>query len=256
MKNRQKSAEKERAVQEVLIHMFRILLFAGKSEQEIQSCAQSCIEAAGKELQLLAAKTEGTDSFELATVLRAWHREGKYLTRQGYPRPLGYGGANGLKNLIGRFCEASKVDEIFNALRTADLIRKTNNSKWFPTRKHAVIPHLSSELLKHLSEGVSRLVETVVRNVNAENSEEVLFERSAKVRKFPVTAAAEFRSFVNAQAISFLGAVDDWMETQAQGARRTKSRKCTAGVFTFAFIDEMKDREPKLRRSPNANRQR
>jgi hypothetical protein len=123
-------------------------------------------------------------------------------------------------------------------MKSAGLLRKTNKDRWLPTRKHAVIPHLTSELLEHLSEGVSRLVETVIGNVTAERKEEVLFERSAKVRKFPVSAAQDFREFIKAQAISFLSAVDDWMESKAELDRNKRGRKCTVGVFTFAFMDE------------------
>jgi hypothetical protein len=100
-----------------------------------------------------------------------------------------------------------------------------------------VFPLLNSELLGHLSEGVSRLVETVISNVTTEQKEEMLFERSAKVRRFPVNASTEFREFVKNQAVAFLGAVDDWMETRAEAARGSRGKKCAAGVFTFAFMD-------------------
>src|SRR6185503_6601663 len=119
------------------------------------------------------------------------------------------------------------------------------------TRSYALFPHLSSELLTHLAEGVSRFVETIVSNVNTDHADEVLFERSAKVRLFPADAAPEFRIFINAQAAAFLSAVDDWMEAQAEKAKRKKGRKCTTGVFTFAFMDDLSSQRSKAYQPAN-----
>jgi hypothetical protein len=126
----------------------------------------------------------------------------------------------------------------------ASLIRKVKGNSWLPTGRYAVFPHLTSELLDHLSEGVSRLVETIIGNVTTDNKEEVLFERSAKVRQFPANAASDFRKFVDNQATAFLAAIDDWMESQAELARNKRGRKCTVGVFTFAFMDRL--RKPRV----------
>ena len=77
----------------------------------------------------------------------------------------------------------------------------------------------------------------------------MLFERSAKVRTFPVSEAAAFREFVDGQASAFLGAVDDWLEARIESSGRRVGSACTAGVFTFAFIDDIKSRPMQKRRS-------
>ena len=100
------------------------------------------------------------------------------------------------------------------------------------------LPCLNPELLTHLSEGISLLIDTVTRNVTAKRREEALFERSSKVRFLPTSQADEFRQFVSRQGSAFLGAVDDWLESRANAARSKRQRKCTAGAFAFAFIDE------------------
>jgi len=245
MRRNYRTSEQERAIREVLTKMFEILLSSGKDIKQVRSCASDCLEAASNGFQMLYERTHNSDSHEIGSVLRSWHRESRYLSKLGFPKPLPFAGANGLRKLIGRYYRADRIKEIFAAMLSCGLIRKTKNSKWLPTRSYALFPHLSSELLTHLAEGVSRFVETIVSNVNTDQADEVLFERSAKVRLFPVDATPEFRIFVNSQAATFLNAVDDWMEAQAAKVRKKKGGKCTAGVFTFAFMDDVTAQKPR-----------
>jgi hypothetical protein len=230
--------ERQRAIQEVLVQLFGALLCSGKSYEQVRSCAISCIEVAKEETRARPLIGDTTDAQDFGSILRTWHRSAKYLSTDGLPRPLRLRGKNGLRALIGVYFPQSQ-DQIFSALRATGLIKEVRRGLWAPTAKHAVFPLLNAELLGHLSEGVSRLVETVISNVTVERKEDTLFERSAKVRRFPVNAAPEFREFVRAQAIAFLGAVDDWMEAREESAKGSRVKKCTAGVFTFAFMDRI-----------------
>jgi hypothetical protein len=237
--------ERQRAIQEVLIQLFGILLCSGKSEDEVRECANSSIEAAKHELRTPPTLSD-SDAQDFGSILRTWHRSAKFLSTDGFPRALQTGGKGGLHGLIGMYFPKSQERQIFSALRTAGLIKETKPGQWLPTRKHAVFPLLNAELLGHLSEGVSRLVETVIANVTAERKEDVLFERSAKVRRFPASSAPEFREFVKNQAIAFLSVVDDWMEAREEAAKGIKGKKCTAGVFTFAFMDKVDRRKARV----------
>jgi hypothetical protein len=241
MSQRRIGLERQRAIQEVLVQLFGALLCSGKSDEEVRSWAISCIELAREEVRSRPLVGNTTDAQDFGSILRTWHRSAKYLSTEGLPRPLRFRGKNGLRALIGIYFPQSQ-DRIIAALRAAGLVKEVRRGLWAPTAKHAVFPLLNAELLGHLSEGVSRLVETVISNVTAEQKEDVLFERSAKVRKFPANAAPEFREFVKSQAIAFLGAVDDWMEAREEAAKATRGKKCTAGVFTFAFMDRISHR--------------
>jgi len=230
--------ERQKAIEEVFEQLFSVLLCSGKTVEDVRTTANSCIESARKALEARENIEDG-DAQDFGSILRTWHRHAKYLTPDGFPRPLRLGGRNGLRALVGQYYPQSQIDEILSALMSAGLIKVTKGSLWTPTGRYAVFPRLTGQLLEHLSEGVSRLVETVIGNVTTDNKEEVLFERSAKVRQFPVGAATEFREFTNSQAVAFLGAVDDWMEARADSAKGKRGRKCTAGVFTFAFMDKL-----------------
>ena len=245
MRRNYRATEQERAIREVLTQMFEILLSSGKGIKQVRACANECVEAAANGFQMLYERTYDSDSHEIGSVLRSWHRESRYLSRLGFPKPLSFSGPNGLRKLIGRYYGPERIKEIFAAMLACGLIKKTTGSKWLPTRSYALFPHLSNELLTHLAEGVSRFVETIISNVNTDQADEVLFERSAKVRKFPADAAPEFRIFVNSQSAAFLNAVDDWMEAQADKAKKKKGRKCTTGVFTFAFMDDVSNQRPR-----------
>jgi hypothetical protein len=229
--------ERQKAIEEVLVQLFSVLLCSGKNYEDVRAIANACLEFARRSLLSSEKTRDEADAQDFGSILRTWHRHSRFLTSDGYPRPLRLAGRNGLRALIGQYYPRTQIEEILSALVAAGLIRKTNRALWAPTGKYAVFPRLSAELLEHLAEGVSRLVETVIGNVTAANKEELLFERSAKVRQFPVSSATEFRDFTKDQALAFLGSVDDWMEARSESAKGKRGKKCTAGVFTFAFMD-------------------
>jgi hypothetical protein len=129
-------------------------------------------------------------------------------------------------------------------LKRAGLIKKSARSKWVPTAGHVQISADSQETLDHVSEGVSRFLQTVLNNINAASKDNLLFEQSCKVRHLPTSKAPAFRLFVRQQAIAFLTAVDDWLEARVASAsdKNQKIETCSAGVFTYAYIDSAKKR--------------
>jgi hypothetical protein len=168
--------------------------------------------------------------------LRTWHKDAEFLTFDGLPRPLKIEGRSGLKTLVRKFYSAKKCDEVFKRLLEAKLIQLHGKDEWVPSGRTARIPQLSHETLEHLSEGVARYVETVTRNVTAKREQDVLFERSCKVTRLPAEEFDAFREYVGQQALAFLTAVDDWLEGRSAMSIKTRSRLCTAGVYTFAYM--------------------
>jgi hypothetical protein len=233
-----RSQERQRAVRQVLVQMFEILLYSGMSEDEVRACSDACIASAKHAASFALRTPSKADDQDFGSILRSWHRQARYLSRDGSPKPLSLNGPHGLKALIGSYFPKDEILPRFAALKSAGLIAQNKSNRWIPTGRYALFPQLNNTMLDHLSEGVSRLVETIIGNVTTQNRADTLFERSARVRKFPESAAREFREFVKCQAVSFLATVDDWMEAQEELARSKRVRKCTAGVFTFAFMDE------------------
>lgn len=221
----------QEAITQLLVLKFRYAASGDSVRELIEKCLSDATRLSGRQ-----QANQGLDIHKLGSVLREWHVNSRYLQADGTPRQLPIRGRGGLTSLIKEFYPNSRVEMVVDRLIAARLIRKSRDGKWLPTTKHARIPQLSFETLEHLSEGVVRYVETVTKNVTARRESDVLFERSAKVSRLPTRELAAFREYVNQQAIAFITAVDDWLESRNLAKPRKGARVKTAGVYTFAYI--------------------
>lgn len=237
MTTHRKNDDIEHYVREAITRLFGLQIRAGTTTKALRELAASCIAVASSELTQTKGD-KGLDIHRLGSVLRTWHKETPYLTREGLPRDLEVTGKFGLRSLIRTHYPSRKFEAVFTKLKKTGLIEERGAERWAPTAKHARISELSLETLAHLSEGVARFVETVTQNVAAASKDDLLFERSCKVSKLPRSDAPAFREFVRQQAFTFLIAVDDWLETRVAKGSKSRARTCTAGVFTFAFIED------------------
>lgn len=237
MTKSRKSQKAARIVREAVVQLFALKLAAGASREELQYFAEQCVDQALKKISAESDRAAGTDYHRISSLLRAWHRETKYLSRDGYPKPLRLAGTPGLNELAHRFCPDDGVKPVIDSLKRGRLIRQDRSGRWIPNGKQVVVPYVSQAMFEHIAEGVARFVETVTRNITNDDREPSLFERSAKVHKFPHSRLADFHVFVDKQATAFLGAIDEWMEVRADEATKSRGRKCEVGVFTFAFAD-------------------
>lgn len=236
-----KLTESDRFVRQALVGFMGLVLRTGTSLNGLRAITAECIQRANDEVAL-NGKQEGLDIHRLASILRTWHRETRYLTTDGRPSPLPLSGKAGLRALVNIYYPKSKIVTVLATLKSAGLIKRHGQNRWLPTEAHVRMSTDSQETLDHVSEGVSRFLETVMNNVNSHSKKDLLFEQSCKVRRLPTSNTAAFRVFVRQQAIAFLTAVDDWLEARVErGAHRSKkSKTCSAGVFTFAYIDPIK----------------
>ncbi len=222
-------------VEQAIVQLFGLKIQAGASESDLMRLAGDCIKQAMRTNKSVA-RYHGLDIHRLGSVLRSWHKETKYLTHDGLPRPLATVGKNSLKTLVRAHYPAEKFEIVFQRLLDTKLIERNAGDEWIPSGRTARITQLSHETLEHLAEGVSRYVETVTRNVTTEDKSKVLFERSCKVTRLPLREFAAFRDYVDKQALAFLTAVDDWLEGRNQPADKRVRKLCTAGVYTFAYV--------------------
>lgn len=239
--------ESEHYGREAITRLFELQLRAGSTVKGLTELAKTCIAAASREVSGAKAK-KGLDMSRLGSILRTWHKETKYLTREGLPRSLGIDGKFGLRSLICTYYPRGKFGAVFSKLRVTGLIEERSGERWAPTARHARISELSQETLAHLSEGVARFVETVTQNAAAATKDDLLFERCCKVTKLPRSEASAFREFVRQQAFTFLISVDDWLESKVAKPQKTPTETCTAGVFTFAYIDDAERRKRRRKR--------
>jgi Family of unknown function (DUF6502) len=251
MNTRLTKNESERYAREAITQLFGLQLRAGTSVRLLRKLVAECLTTASSDAS--GARLEkGLDLHRLGSVLRTWHRETKYLTREGLPRSLGLNGKSGLRSLIGTHYPRGKIEAVVSKLKQTGLIEEKRGDRWIPTARHARISDLTQETLAHVSEGVTRFVETVTQNAAASTKEELLFERSCKVTRLPRSEASAFREFARQQAFTFLIAMDDWLESRVARNQKGRKESCTAGVFTFAYIDPAK-KEKSRKRGVSAN---
>jgi hypothetical protein len=236
MDERSRRMRTDSYIKEAVVQLFALKIRTGSSKEELKSFSNRCLlESAWKAQK--SPKSLGLDIHRLGSVLRAWHTDEKYLADDGSPRPLPRYGRNSLNSLIHNYYPASKYELVFERLKAASLIKRHSQIRWLPTGKHARISQLSLETLEHLAEGVARYVETVTKNVTSATEEDVLFERSCKVTRLPPKEFGAFREYVGQQAIAFITAIDDWLESRNLPATRRRKGLRTAGVYTFAYMD-------------------
>jgi hypothetical protein len=239
--------ESERYAREAITKLFGLQLKTGSSIRALRKLVAECLTAASSDAS--GAKLEkGLGLHRLGSVLRTWHKETRYLTREGLPRSLALNGKSGLSSLIVTHYPRGKVEAVVSKLKQTGLIEQRGGNRWVPTAKHARISELTQETLAHVSEGVARFIETVTQNAAAPTKEDLLFERSCKVTRLPRSEASAFREFARQQAFTFLIAVDDWLESRVARIQKGRKELCTAGVFTFAYIDPATKKKPRKRK--------
>jgi Family of unknown function (DUF6502) len=246
VKNQKSPDERDRLISQALVKLFELQMHSGATPVELARLAHRCVSTACDKVGLSPSENKSLDAQDYGTVLKTWHRDAKFLSREGYPRGLSINGRFGLRSLIEQYYPKDQFSTVLKSLSESGLIVKGSGGKWHPTERCAVFPNLNSELLAHLSEGISGLIDTVTKNVTKRSRDDALFERSAKVRFLPASKANEFRRFVRRQGEAFLGAVDDWLESRADRSTKTRHRY-TAGAFAFAFINEQEERSRKVR---------
>ena len=225
----------EQYIEQAIVQLLCLQINAGHSAAKVKGLLRRCVEEANKTAES-GRRNRGLDINRLGSVLRTWHRETAYLTFDGMPRPLETKGRSSLKSLIRKFYPKERFEVVFERMLEAKLIKSCGNSQWLPSGQTARISQQSLETLEHLSEGIARYVETVTRNVTAKNEGDVLFERSAKVTGLPASEFNAFREYVNQQALAFVIAVDDWLETRSASTKNSEEQRLTAGIYTFAYV--------------------
>jgi hypothetical protein len=226
-------------VGQAVIRMLHIKLMTGTTEKELRRFLDKAVESA-RELHKTTDASVGFDIHQVVNVLRSWHTKTQYLKANGHPRELGMKGDLSLNTLVEEHFPRAQTARVIETLVDSGLVKRTSRDKWVPTERHARVPKATIEILRHLAEGIARLTETVSKNVQAGRGGRLLFERSCKVFQLPLSEADEYRKYVHRQGVHFITSVDDWLESRVAEAKNSKQKKCTAGAFGFAFIDDGK----------------
>jgi hypothetical protein len=225
-------------VTKAVVRMLHLKLKTGSSPASLRSFVAGCAREAAR-LHRIDDSDAGFDIYEIAGVMRTWHTETRFLDQDGMPKALKLAGRAGLRGLVATHFPPKDFPAVLNTLKSSGLIKRASrSSSWQPAERHARVPKATTEILRHLAEGISRFAETVTRNTEAGRGGDLLFERGCKVFQLPIADARAFREHVQKQGTSFITAVDDWLESRVAATKNSKKKRCVAGAFAFGFIDD------------------
>jgi hypothetical protein len=171
-------------------------------------------------------------------VCTRWHIEKDFIDSRGHPKALSWNGKSGsLLKLVTRIVGPKVSRDVANELIARKLVRKTSAGAWLPKSKVVAPAGLDAAQILRSGLMIDRLLRTVAYNSELRYKGEVLLEVMAQVPRLPRQEIANFRRFSKAQGVSFIRAVDDWLESR--NLRRSigplrNTRE--AGVVAFAFV--------------------
>jgi len=237
--------------------VLEFMVRAGLTEADLRSCFEKGVKKAFAEKGGMGVRSRNDRYLPKgdisADMMRVWHRESRYLDAvDAKPRPLYLTkGRNSLRAMAQRFDPKVDVHQLTDFLSSSGLIRRTSDGRYLPTTDGGAITKHDHFVAEHLAKSVMRLISTISRNT-VEKSHQPLIERYAFVSDLNRSDADEFREFTKRQGLSYLQAVDDWLEQRRanrkpSGASRDKPSGVVAGVQIVAYLgDRLDAREKKM----------
>ncbi len=227
----------------LLLSIVAFMTKTGMATADIERAFLACVDEVGRGPKGVAARPDlfiGCDTIAGA-VLRAWHREEKYLDNAANPIPLGAKrGAKSLAALIRSQDPDAEADLLIAEMQRTGLIKKAPNGKFLPTTSAATIRQLHPLAVDHVAKTVMRLVETVDRNTHVTSKKMPLIERYAHVPDLDARDAQAFADFTRQQGAACLEAIEDWLESRRVPTAKGRGGRgsVSAGMHVFAYVGE------------------
>ena len=222
----------------VLVTIFELMLRGGLRKSELLPICISSLKRAETRVDL-GLRSEPSDLVTVALVLDAWHRNRRFLTTRGLPKPLRlYGPSPSVEALVKLQKVQTRASEVVRHLRKVRLIVRCGPSMYKPTSDSAVISARNPLVLQHVGKALSTFVDTVGRNVRNSAAPARLIERFAEVPDLPRCHVNAFQNFTQMQGRNLLRTVNDWLESRrVLGRGRQRPRKTVrAGIHTYAYV--------------------
>lgn len=185
-----------------------------------------------------------------ALVLDAWHRNRRYVDRNGEPRAIPLlGESPSVEALIRSETSRSDAPMLARRLTTLRLLVRYRRNEYKPAKRIALIAGLDPTVQQYIARASATLLKTIRHNISRTDDSSRLIERFAEIPDLPRRRAAEFRRFARMQGWEFIRTLNDWLE--ARRARRlTVGRKQTvrAGVHLYAYVEPSRRRKGARRR--------
>jgi hypothetical protein len=230
----------------LLVAIFELMLRGGvRASGLLPVCVKSLKRAEKKSRS--KQKNQGGGLITAALVLDTWHRDRRYMSVRGTPKPVPLRGpAPSVEALIRLQRVKERVSDVAQNLRAVHLIVPCRGGLYKPASDVAVISARDPLILQHATRALSTLLETVGQNVNG-TQKLPLIERFAEVPDLPRKHIRAFRTFTQAQGRTFLRTVNDWLESRRARSRKRRSYETVrAGIHTYAYVASRQNRRFKI----------
>jgi hypothetical protein len=181
---------------------------------------------------------------EMASLISRWHVEKSYVDRLGRPKPLSWNGKRGtLLKLARDVVGPKKAKRVVENVIKRKLVEKTRDGKWHPTSQVVRPRGLDRPQVLRAAVMLGRLLRTVSHNSERlYQGEDLLFEVMTRVPRLPSKHLPAFKKFARTQGMTYVRAVDDWLESRGLPKSRRKLKNVReAGVIVFAYEEPSAD---------------
>jgi hypothetical protein len=222
----------------VLVAIFELMLRGGvRAKDLLPLCVSSLTRADAK--SRMKRRDEPVGLVTAALVLDAWHRDRRYLSARGTPRAVRLLGPTPSVEALVRLQKVRRhASEIARHLRAVRLVVPCGGSLYKPASDAAVISARDPLILQHAARALSTLLTTVDQNTSGTRSPAPLIERFAEVPDLPRKHIRAFKTFTQAQGLTFLRTINDWLESRRERRLCSVGMKGTvrAGIHTYAYV--------------------
>jgi hypothetical protein len=222
----------------VLVSIFDLMLSTGFEGGELERICLSALGRATAKARV-GTKDETGGLMTAALVLDAWHRDRRYLDRNGAPKavPL-LGPAPSVEAMVRSQRPKKHPADIAQRLHILNLVVSNRRKLYKPSSDVAVISSRDPLVLQHTVRALSALLATVGRNVNGTRGLSPLIERHAEVPDLPRRDVEAFQNFTQIQGRTFLRTINDWLESRRarRSSREGAIQTVRAGVHTYAYF--------------------
>jgi hypothetical protein len=222
----------------VLVSIFDLMLSAGFEARDLERLCMSALGRAAANARV-GTKDETGGLMTAALVLDAWHRDHRYLDRNGAPRAIPLlGPAPSVEAMARSQRPKKRPADIAQRLRILKLVVSNRRDLYKPSSDVAVISSKDPLVLQHTVRALSALLATVGRNVNGATGVSPLIERHAEVPDLPRRDVEAFQNFTQIQGRTFIRTINDWLESRRarRSSRDGMIQTVRAGVHTYAYF--------------------
>jgi hypothetical protein len=232
----------------VLVAIFDLSLRSGIGAKDLLRVCMRSLKRAERQCRL-KRKAEYGVAFAAAQVLDAWHRDRRYLSSRGAPKPVRlFGPAPSVEALVRRQKGPEHASDVARHLKAFQLVVTCGKNLYRPTTDVALISARGPRdplVLQYASGALLTLLGTVSQNVSASGSPALLIDRVAEVPDLPRKEIEAFKMFTQLQGRTFIRTINDWLETRR--GRRSSWRRTNgtvrAGIHTYAYVVPQRRRQ-------------